>query len=154
MLNIRPDHITNGNQAATLALLWAIAIQFEVQLFALPVILRQYIVSTSKLTAYMIFEILTSFPNCDGNCSPRTYAMVLPGAAAGAGQAAEAGAGARGSQHLPADGPADRGAARRYRLAVRGRGARRRPAVLGPGQSASINFTHHVLFMRMTIQTR
>lgn len=30
MLTIRPDHITNGNQAATLALLWAVAIQFEV----------------------------------------------------------------------------------------------------------------------------
>jgi hypothetical protein len=29
MLDIRPDHISNGNQAATLALLWAIAINFE-----------------------------------------------------------------------------------------------------------------------------
>lgn len=28
-LSIRPEHITNGNQAATLALLWATAIQFE-----------------------------------------------------------------------------------------------------------------------------
>lgn len=32
ILDIRPDHITNGNQAATLALLWAIAIKFEVRL--------------------------------------------------------------------------------------------------------------------------
>jgi hypothetical protein len=31
ILDIRPDHITNGNQAATLALLWAIAIKFEVR---------------------------------------------------------------------------------------------------------------------------
>lgn len=30
VLDIRPDHITNSNQAATLALLWAIAIKFEV----------------------------------------------------------------------------------------------------------------------------
>lgn len=32
ILDIRPDHITNGNQAATLALLWAIAIKFEVRM--------------------------------------------------------------------------------------------------------------------------
>lgn len=29
-MSIRPEHVTNGNQAATLALLWATAIQFEV----------------------------------------------------------------------------------------------------------------------------
>ena len=32
VLAIRPEHITNGNQGATLALLWATAIRFEVYL--------------------------------------------------------------------------------------------------------------------------
>lgn len=42
MLNIRPDHITNGNQAATLALLWAVAIQFEVRRPVLQMPLWQF----------------------------------------------------------------------------------------------------------------
>ncbi len=148
-MSIRPEHVTNGNQAATLALLWATAIQFEVGAYVWTLESWQDSIFLCSCPTSQTFQGIwptqaglvhsatallgNRFDAVEETSVNQGCCAYAAGSAAGAGGQPEDGGGARGGPQLAPHAAPGAAAAHRRGDAVRRRGACRGATRLGPG---------------------